>query len=118
MNPKASLLLTATLATGMAQATCYSIYKADGTLLQQSSTSPVNLSLQIGDTVPEKFGAGAMMTVSDYDVFCQNASERKLAPKSLADAVMEEENKKAAEGAKKDAAAADASAKAAKQGAE
>lgn len=95
MNRKAWLIAIASLATGVAQATCYSVYKADGTLLQQSSTSPVNLSQQIGDTVPEKFGPGATMTVSDYSVYCMNASERQQAPKSLADAVRQEENKRA-----------------------
>jgi hypothetical protein len=105
MNRNAWLMVAACLVTGMAQATCYSVYKADGKLLQQSSTSPVNLSLQIGDTVPEKFGSGATMTVSDYDVFCQNASERQQAPKSLADAVLQEESKRAAAAKKKDASA-------------
>ena len=117
MNRKASLLLlAASLATGTAQATCYSIYKPDGKLLQQSSTPPVNLSLQIGDTVPEKFGPGTTMTVSDYDVFCPNASERKLAPKSLADAVLEGEKKGSAEKVKikKEAAADGATTTAAK----
>jgi hypothetical protein len=115
MNPKAWLLVTAALLTCTAQATCYSVYKADGKLLQQSSTSPVNLSEQIGDTVPEKFGRGATMTVSDYNVYCLSARERQQAPKSLADAVLQEENKRAAVAAKKkDAVAADTTTAAAK----
>ena len=115
MIPKASLLLTASLLACTAQATCYSVYKADGTLLQQSSTSPVNLSEQIGDTVPEKFGRGATMTMSDANVYCLNASERQRAPKSLADAVLQEETKRAAAAAvKKAAAPADATTTAAK----
>ena len=107
MNRKAWLIAIASLATGMAQATCYSVYKADGTLLQQGSTPPVNLSEQIGDTVAEKFGPGATMTVSDYSVYCMNASERQQAPKSLADAVRQEENKRAAAAGMKSAASAD-----------
>jgi hypothetical protein len=96
MNPKASLLLAATLIAGTAQATCYSIYKADGSLLLESSTSPVNLSLQIGDAVTEKFGTGATMTVSDLHVYCRDASERlQHPPRSLADALVQEERKKA-----------------------
>jgi hypothetical protein len=115
MSPKALLLVIASLATGMAQATCYSVYKADGKLLQQSSTSPVNLSEQIGDTVPEKFGRGATMTVSDANVYCPSARERQQAPKSLADAVLQEESKRAAVAVKKkDAGAADATTTAAK----
>lgn len=93
MNRKIPLLLAATLMTGMAHATCYSVYKADGSLLQQSSTTPVNLALPIGDTVPEKFGRGATMTVSAADVYCRSAQERQLGPKSLADAVRQEQAK-------------------------
>jgi hypothetical protein len=105
MNRNAWLVVAACLVTGMAQATCYSVYKADGKLLQRSSTSPVNLSEQIGDTVPAKFGSGAMMVVSDDSVYCMSASERQRAPKSLADAVLHEEGKRATAATKKDAAA-------------
>ena len=98
MNPKAWLLVSAFLVTGTAQATCYSIYKADGKLLQQSSTPPVNLEAQIGDSVPAKFGAGATMTVSDPGVYCRDARERRHAPRSLADALLQEESKKAPAG--------------------
>lgn len=100
MNPKACLLLAASLVTGMAHATCYSIYKADGSLLQQSSTTPVNLALQIGDTVREKFGPGTTMIVSADDVYCRGASERQAAPKSLADAVRQEQAKSELQGKK------------------
>ena len=108
MNPKAWLLLGATLVSGMAQATCYTVYKANGTVLQRSSTSPVNLSEQIGDTVPAKFGSGATMVVSDDGVYCSSASERQQAPKSLADAVLQDKSRKEALAVKKDAAPADA----------
>ena len=93
MNLKACMLLTASLVTGMAHATCYSIYKADGHLLQQSSATPVNLELQIGDTVQQKFGPGATMIVSADDVYCRSARERQAAPRSLADAVRQEQAK-------------------------
>ena len=95
MNRKAWLLAAAALATGMAQATCYTVYKADGTLIQESSTSPVNLSLQIGDTVPEKFGTGATMTVSDQDTYCRDRREKQAVGgrSSLADALKQEESK-------------------------
>lgn len=108
MNPKAWLLLGATLVCGMAQATCYTVYKANGAVLQRSSTSPVNLSEQIGDTVPAKFGSGATMVVSDDGVYCMSASERQRAPKSLADAVLQDQGRKAVAVVKKDAAPADA----------
>jgi len=105
MNRKAWLLASAFLVTGVAQATCYSVYKADGTLLQQSSTTPVDLSEQIGDTVPEKFGRGATMTVSDLETYCKDARERKLGPQSLADSVREEEAKGELKAAKQKVAA-------------
>lgn len=71
MSRKACFAALAALCfAGTAQATCYSVYKADGTLLHESSSTPVNLALPIGDTVPGKFGAGATMTVSDHGVFC------------------------------------------------
>ena len=93
MFRNALLLAAATVVTGGAQATCYSLYKADGTLLQESSRPPVNLSLQIGDTVPEKFGPGTTMTVSDHGIYCRDANERQMGPKSLADALHQEEKK-------------------------
>ena len=115
MNPKAILMAAALLATGAAQATCYSIYKADGSLLQQSSTSPVNLAVQIGDSVPEKFGAGATMVVSDQGVYCRDAKERQeQGARSLADALVQEEKKAEAGVIKKGAAHADGSQTAAK----
>lgn len=73
MSRKACLAaLAALLSAGMAQATCYSVYKADGSLLQEGPTTPVNLALPIGDTVPAKFGPGTTMTVSDHAVFCKD----------------------------------------------
>jgi hypothetical protein len=72
----------ACLLSGMAQATCYSVYKADGTLVREGSTTPVNLSLPLGDTVPEKFGPGASMTVSDHGVFCKDRGADSAADKA------------------------------------
>jgi hypothetical protein len=93
----------ALLSAAVAQAACYTVYKADGTLLQESSTTPVNLSLPIGDTVPEKFGPGTTMTISGGDVYCRDAKERQTARPSLADALHQEEMK-GQPGAKKEMA--------------
>jgi hypothetical protein len=93
MNSKAWVIAAALLSAGMAQATCYSVYKADGTLIQESSTTPVNLALQIGDTVPEKFGPGATMTVSDHGVYCKDQRDTLAVRKSLAEAVRAETEK-------------------------
>jgi hypothetical protein len=96
MSTKTLLAATAALlCAGMAQATCYSVYKADGTLLHESSNTPVNLALPIGDSVPEKYGKGATMTVSDLDVYCKDrrgeTSADKAPPKenpAASDAIM------------------------------
>ncbi|MBC5784069.1 hypothetical protein H8N03_14045 [Ramlibacter sp. USB13] len=73
MNAKAWVAAAAFLATGLAHATCYTVYKADGTVLQEGSTSPVNMALPIGDTIPEKFGPGSTMTVSDLGIYCKDS---------------------------------------------
>ena len=91
MNAKAWLATAALLSTGIAQATCYTVYKADGTLIQEGSVAPVNLALQIGDSVPEKFGPGATMTVSDLGLYCKDRRAATEAPAS----VRPEEPKKA-----------------------
>lgn len=93
MNRKAWLLAAATLAAGTAQAACYSIYKADGTLLQETATTPVDLQQQIGDTVPLKFGPGATMVISEGGAWCRDSSQDLSAPTSLAAAVLAEEKK-------------------------
>ncbi len=72
MNSKAWMVATAVLAAGSAQATCFKVYSGDGRLILESSTTPVNLSLPLGDTVPQKFGSGAFMTISDLAVFCKD----------------------------------------------
>ena len=72
MNSKAWMVAAAMLAAGAAQATCYKVYRGDGTLILESSTTPVNLSQPLGDTVPQKFGGGAFMTMSDLAVFCKD----------------------------------------------
>jgi hypothetical protein len=72
MNSKAWMVAAAVLAAGSAQATCFKVYTGDGKLILESSTTPVNLSLPLGDTVPQKFGGGAFMTMSDLTVFCKD----------------------------------------------
>jgi hypothetical protein len=108
MNPKSCLFAVALLTAGMAQAACYSVYKADGTLLQQSSTTPVDLTEPIGDTVTAKFGPGASMTVSDLAIYCRDKREVHAGPKSLAESVRQESEKSAGVGRKKNAEAVEA----------
>lgn len=71
MNSKGWMVATALLAVGTAHATCYSVHKLDGTLVLETSTTPVNLTLPLGDAVPEKFGQGTFMVMSDPGVFCK-----------------------------------------------
>lgn len=106
MNRKAWVIAVVLLSAAMAQATCYSVYKADGKLIHESSTTPVNLALPIGDTVPEKFGPGATMTVSDHGVYCKDQRDAQGAKRSLAEAVRAEGEKAQQVAAAKQAAAA------------
>jgi hypothetical protein len=93
MNIKTSLVAAALLTTGAAQATCFSVYKADGTVIHESSTTPVDLSQQIGDTIALKFGPGASMTMSEHGVYCRDRAGVAGKGTSLADAVRAEEQK-------------------------
>ena len=79
MNSKGWMAAATLLAAGTAQATCYSVHKADSSLILETSSAPVNLTLPVGDTVPEKFGQGAFMVMSDSRVFCK---ERRVLQES------------------------------------
>lgn len=95
MNIKPWAIVAALLSAGMAQATCYSVYKADGTVIQETSNSPVDLTLPIGDTVPVKFGTGASMTISESGFYCKDRGVPiEGAPRSLAQMVQAEEEKR------------------------
>lgn len=72
MSIRAWMAVAALAVTGSAQATCYSVHKADGNLILETSTTPVDLTLRLGDTVPAKFGQGAFMTMSDLGVYCKD----------------------------------------------
>ena len=71
MDSKGWMVAAALLAAGTAQATCYSVRKLDGTLVLETSSTPVNLTLPLGDAVPQKFGQGTFMVMSDPGVFCK-----------------------------------------------
>jgi hypothetical protein len=88
----AAAAAAALLVAGGAHATCYSIYKADGTILLETSVAPVDLSQQIGDTVPVKFGPGTTMTMSGESLYCKE-SDAPQARDSLAEAVRSAQEK-------------------------
>ncbi|MEJ5992241.1 hypothetical protein WG902_19720 [Ramlibacter sp. PS3R-8] len=94
MNFKPLAIAAALLAAGTAQATCYSVYKADGTIIQETSVTPVDLSLPIGDTVVAKFGPGTSMTISETGFYCKDRGVPVVGrPQSLAEVVQAEEEK-------------------------
>lgn len=92
MNRKAWLLAAASFVALGAQATCYGVYKADGTLLQETDTTPVDLTQPLGDTVPVKFGPGASMIISD-GFLCRDRVVTPRMRDSLAEAVRAEQEK-------------------------
>jgi len=80
-------------ATAMGHAACYTVYKADGTILLETSTTPVDLREQIGNTIPVKFGPGATMTISEQGFYCSGRESEVNTQNSLAEAVRAEERK-------------------------
>ena len=94
MNFKPFAIATALLSAGLSHATCYSVYKADGTIIQETSVTPVDLTLPIGDTVVAKFGPGTSMTISETAFYCKDRGVPVSgAPRSLAEIVRAEEEK-------------------------
>ena len=65
------VLLAATLlASAGAQASCYTVLDAKGQIVSQTSTPPVDMALQLHQTVPERFGPGADMVFGVADENC------------------------------------------------
>jgi hypothetical protein len=87
MNMKKWAVAAAMLSTGVAQATCYSLYWSDGKLLTETSIAPVDLSLPLGEALNERFGPDVTMVVSDQGVFCGKQEVVPVGHLSLADAV-------------------------------
>lgn len=79
--------------TAMGHATCYTVFKTDGTILLETSTTPVDLTEPIGDTIPMKFGPGASMTISAHNFYCGARPGEVGTANSLAEAVLAEEKK-------------------------
>ena len=88
MNSKGWMVAAALLAAGSAQATCYSVHKADGSFILETSRTPVDLALPLGDTVPEQFGSGAFMVMSDSRVFCKERRVVQETPEVVATALL------------------------------
>ena len=56
-----------------AHAACYTVYRQSGAIYR-STSSPVNLSLPLSDTVPARFGPGASMVASLEELGCTELS--------------------------------------------
>ena len=70
------VLLAATLlASAGAQASCYTVLDAKGQIVSQTSTPPVDMALQLHQTVPERFGPGADMVFGVADENCGPPAE-------------------------------------------
>ena len=67
---KLSAVLLATLFAGGAQAACYTVMGPKGQILSQSATPPVDMSYQLHQTVPYKYGRGASMVFGIADNNC------------------------------------------------
>ncbi|MCA0309768.1 MAG: hypothetical protein LCH72_03650 [Proteobacteria bacterium] len=67
----ASLSIAAVLgaATG-AQAACYTVLGPKGQILSESPNPPVDMSLPLHQSVPERFGSGAVMVFGLTDGAC------------------------------------------------
>lgn len=67
----AKLGLTLLLAAAAVPASaCYTVYR-NRQVVYQSVTSPVDLTGLIGNTVPQRFGSGALMVTSIYSADCR-----------------------------------------------
>jgi hypothetical protein len=90
MNIRNWALAAALLSSGMAQATCYSVYWSDGALAIETSIPPVNLSMPLGEALADTFGPGMTMVVSDQAVYCGKQQEVAVGRPSLAEALRQE----------------------------
>lgn len=74
MKKTVTLLSTLLLAAG-AQAACYTVLGPKGQIISETSTPPVDMSYQLHQTVPYKYGQGATMVFGLADANCGPAAE-------------------------------------------
>ena len=76
MTSASKLLLTAALLTGAgAQAACYTVLGPRGQVLSETSTPPVDMSHPLHQTVPHKYGSGAVLVFGLADSNCGPEAE-------------------------------------------
>ena len=69
MKKTATFVATLLLAAG-AQAACYTVMGPKGNITAQTSTPPVDMSYQLHQTVPYRYGQGATMVFGIADANC------------------------------------------------
>ncbi len=74
MKKPLTLIATLLLAAG-AHAACYTVMGPKGQILSQSSTPPVDMSYQLHQTVPYKYGPGATMVFGIAETNCGPAAD-------------------------------------------
>ena len=85
MKKTATFVATLLLAAG-AQAACYTVMGPKGNIISQTSTPPVDMSYQLHQTVPYRYGQGATMVfgIADANFTSANLSGRPPARAALA----------------------------------
>ena len=69
LTARAALSLSALVMARAANGHCFIVRDAAGTLVQQTTKTPVDLSLPLEDAVPKRFGRGAHLIFSTDDKF-------------------------------------------------
>ncbi len=73
---RAAVVLAATLFSAAASAACYTVLGPKGEVLSQSPNPPVDMSYQLHQTVPYRYGPGATMVFGIADPNCGEAVDK------------------------------------------
>jgi hypothetical protein len=97
---KLILLLAGCLLSAGAFASCYIVMDSKGNVVSQSPNPPVDMSRQLHNTVPEKYGQGTTMTFGIADTDCGEKvdtwNDGAAQPKSAASAAHKAKGKRPA----------------------
>ncbi|MDO5693838.1 MAG: hypothetical protein Q4G70_15400 [Pseudomonadota bacterium] len=74
MKKSVTFVATLLLAAG-AQAACYTVVGPKGQILSETSTPPVDMSYQLHQTIPHRYGQGATMVFGVADPNCGEAAD-------------------------------------------
>lgn len=66
-----------------ASSSCYLVYENDNTIIYRSSNSPVDLSKQLHETLPKRFGPNASMVFYADDSVCVEFDPQVEIPKTI-----------------------------------